>query len=415
MVRIRYHGARVSNLDSPDQPGMAALLAAYKTPHELYDRARARDGVAFDPLGKCWLVTDHRAVRSILDDRRFTSDLRFAGTGKPRVARRSFLQDVVEKQIIFSDGADQQSAQRVILQESARKMHSLAGDIRELAVRLLEPARARGELDLVTDFALPYALETVCRVFGLPLDDPARLADLARWSSTVADLTSGYLNIRMQEITMFGNWFRELVAARRAAPSDDLVSAFLQAKTFEGEEELVVNCMAAFAAGRVTAQKLIGDGVPMLFPKWSTWRRMVAENPGTSRRLTEELLRIVTPTRYLGRHATEDVDLSDEWGPGHVIRTGERVILFLEAANRDPVRFPDPHELKWERQPNPHVAFGHGPHRCPGASIARLEIQVALETLLATFETLGPNPAAPPAWDPNPNLGGYRSYPCLCS
>jgi cytochrome P450 len=393
---------------------MAALLGAYQTPHALYDQARARDGIAYDPAGKCWLVTDHRAVRSILEDRRFTSDLRFAGAGKARTARRTFLQDVVEKQIIFSDGADQQSAQRVILQESSRKMQALSGSIRELAQRLLEPARARGRLDLVNDFSLPYALETVCRVFGIPLDDPGRLAELARWSSTVADLTSGYLAIRMQEITLFADFFRELVAARRAAPSDDLVSAFLKAETFDSDEDLVVNCMAAFAAGRVTTQKLIGDGVPMLFAEWGTWREMVAANPGVSRRLTEELLRFVTPTRYLGRHATEDVDLSGEWGPGHRIGAGQRVILFLEAANRDPARFPDPHQITWDRQPNPHVAFGHGQHRCPGASIARLEIQVALETLLATFETLGPDPDVPPAWDPNPNLGGYRSYPCLC-
>ncbi len=405
----------MSNLDNPDRPSMAAMQAAYQAPHALYDRARARDGIAFDPAGNCWIVTDHRAVRSILEDRRFTSDLRFSSGGRAQPVRRSFIQNVVEKQIIFSDGADHQSAQRVILQASARKMQELSGWIRELAAELLQPLRPRGEFDLVTDFALPYALQTVCRVFSIPVDDPRRVAELASWSSTVADLTSGYLNIRMQEITLFGDYFRELVALRRASPADDLVSSFLSAGTFDEDEDLVINCMAAFAAGRVTAQKLISDGVPMLFPEWATWREMVAANPGMSRRLTEELLRMVTPTRYLGRHATEDVDLSDEWGPGHLIRTGQRVVLFLEAANRDPARFPDPHQLKWERQPNPHVAFGHGPHRCPGASIARAEIQIALEALFATFETLGPNPSASPVWDPNPNLGGYRSYPCLCS
>lgn len=405
----------MTDLADPDSPGMAALLGAYQAPHPLYDQARARDGVAFDPRGNCWLVTDHRAVRAILDDRRFTSDLRFAGGGRPRPARRSFVQDAVEKQIIFSDGADHHGAQRVILQEASRKMQELSGWIRELANGLLQPLKPRGELDLVTDFALPYALQTVCRVFSIPSDDRGRLAELARWSDAQADLTSGYLNVRIQDIALFGDFFREMVAARRASPSDDLVSAFLQAGTFEDDEHLVINCMGAFAAGRVTTQKLIGDGVPMLFPQWSAWRETVAANPGASRRLAEELLRMVTPTRYLGRHAIEDVDLSDEWGPGHRIRAGQRVILFLEAANRDPARFPDPHELRSERQPNPHLAFGHGPHRCPGASIARAEIQIALETLLATFETLGPHPSAPPVWDPNPNLGGHRSYPCLCS
>ena len=405
----------MSNLDPSDRPSMAALLGAYQAPHALYDQARARDGVAFDPAGNCWLVTGHQAVRSILEDRRFTSDPRVASGGRARPARRSFLQDAVEKQIIFSDGADHQGAQRVILQQSSRKMQELSGWIRELATGLLQPLPARGGFDLVGDFALPYALQTVCRVFGVPADDPGRLAELTSWSNTQADLTSGYLNVRIQEIAKLGDYFREMVAARRASPSDDLVSAFLQAETFADDEDLVINCMGAFAAGRVTTQKLIGDGVPMLFPEWSAWREMVAANPGTSRRLAEELLRMVTPTRYLGRHATEDVDLSGDWGPGHLIRAGQRIILFLEAANRDPARFPDPHELKAERQPNPHLAFGHGAHRCPGASIARAEIQIALETLLATFETLGPNPSAPPVWDPNPNLGGHQSYPCLCS
>lgn len=394
---------------------MAALLGAYRDPHGLYDLGRAGDEVAFDAAANCWLVTGHRAVRSILEDRRFTSDLRVARGARATPARRSFIQDAVEKQIIFSDGADQQGAQRVILQESSRKMQELSGWIRELAAGLLQPLRARGELDLVGDFALPYALQTVCRVFGIPVDGPARVAELASWSSTVADLTSGYLNIRMQEITLFGGFFRELVAERRASPSDDLVSSFLRAGTFEEDEDLVVNCMAAFAAGRVTTQKLIGDGVPMLLPEWAAWRERVSANPGATRRLAEELLRMVTPTRYLGRHATEDVELPGEWGSGHRIRAGQRVVLFLEAANRDPARFPDPHELTWERQPNPHLAFGHGAHRCPGASIARAEIQIALETLLATFETLRPDPSAPPDWDPNPNLGGFRSYPCLCS
>jgi len=405
----------VSNLDHSAHPGMAALVGAYQAPHALYDRARASDGIAFDPAANCWVVTDHRAVRTILEDRRFTSDLRFAGGGKAAPAKRPFIQVAVQKQIIFSDGPEQHSAQRVILQEAQRKMQELSPWIRELATRLLEPLPARGKFDLVADFSLPYALQTVCKVFGIPSDDPRRMAELAQWSTVLADLTSGYLNVRIQDVTLFADFFRKMVAVRRNSPSDDLVSSFLKANTFETEDDLVINCMGVFAAGRMTTQKLLGDGVPLLFPEWAAWREMVTANPGTSRRLAEELLRVVTPTRYLGRHATEDVDLSEEWGPGHVIRTGQRVILFLEAANRDPARFPDPHELKGERQPNPHLAFGHGPHRCPGASIARAEIQIALETLLATFETLGPDPSAPPEWDPNPNLGGYRSYPCLCS
>ena len=76
--------------------------------------------------------------------------------------------------------------------------------------------------------------------------------------------------------------------------------------------------------------------------------------------------------------------------------------------------FAAPHSLKADRQPNPHVAFGFGPHRCPGASMARNEIMIALQALLETLAEIRPHPSQPPARDPNPNIGGYTSYRCLC-
>jgi pimeloyl-[acyl-carrier protein] synthase len=219
----------------------------------------------------------------------------------------------------------------------------------------------------------------------------------------------------MQEIVQLGDYFRGLVAAKRAAPSDDLIGAFLRDGVFEDEDDLVINSMMAFAAGRVTTQKLLGDGVPLLLPEWTRWREGWREGPTLSRRLTEDLLRVVTPTRYLARHATEDVDLSEDAPKAHRIRKGDKVIIFLEAANRDPHVFPESHALVPERQPNPHIAFGYGAHKCPGAGIARLEIQIALEALLSTFTELRPHPSIPPTWDPNPNLGGMTSFRCLCA
>ena len=405
----------MSNVEHPARASMDAMLAAYQDPHALYDQARAQDGVSFDPVRDCWLVTSHQALRAVLEDRRFTSTPSFAGARRPRPTTRSFLQASVEKQIMFSDGPDQQSVQRVVLREVSRKMSELEDAIQDLASSLLQPLRSKGAFDLVADFALPYSLETVCRLFGLDVTDRDRLSKLARWSSSLGDLASGYLDIQTRDIGSFGDFFREQVALRRAVPSDDLIGAFLTAETFDEEEALIVNCMAVFAAGRITTQKLIGDGVAILLPAWESWKEVISERPGAGRRLTEEMLRFVTPTRYIVRHATEDVDLSPEYGENHRISRGQRIVLFLEAANRDPVPFPSPHELDWERRPNPHLAFGHGPHRCPGASMARIEIQIALEALFSTFETLRPSPAAAPAWDPNPNLGGYRSYPCIGS
>jgi cytochrome P450 len=395
--------------------GLAALVASYQRPHELYDLARSRGGVAFDPSSKCWLVTDHSAARAILGDPQFSSELKERRPSGSRPGTISFLQAAIERQILFSDGDEHLHVQRAILHETATRSRELSGTLERLAEELVAPLVSRGELDLVTDFALPYALRTSCMVMGIPTDDPYQLSRLAEWSSTYADVTSGHLSARVDHITKLGDYFRSLVAHRKAVALDDVIAVLLRDRVFSDEQDLVVNCMVVFSAGRVTTQKLLGDGIAHLLPHWEQWRALAGGDPGICRRLTEELLRFVTPTRYLARRATCDVAIALERGSTVRIAAGEKVIVFLEAANRDPATFPDPHELHADRHPNPHLAFGHGSHRCPGASVARLEIQVALRVLFDRFATLRPHPARARVWDPNPNLGGLTSCPCLCS
>lgn len=401
--------------NSGPELGLSTLIKAYRDPHGLYDALRTRDGIHFDAANNCWLVTEYAGARKILGDSRFCSDMGLGSPGAPQQGgRTSFLQAAIHKQVIFTDGEQHRRVQQVILRETARRMQELLPSMRRTADRLLETAKSRGEFDLVKDFAVPFSLETISLVVGVPTGDSQLMDRLAQWSTTYADVTSGYLLVRMQEIVLLGDYFRELVASRRDTLSDDLIGAFIKDNVFDEEEALVVNCMAVFAAGRVTTQKLLGDGLPVLLPRWEDWREAGRRSPNFLRRLTEELLRTVTPTRYLARFATEDVDLSEEFPGDHVIRKGQKVLLFLEAANRDPQTFANPHCLSPERHPNPQIAFGFGPHRCPGAGIARLEIQVALEALLDTFAELRSHPSVPPTWDPNPNIGGFTSYSCLC-
>lgn len=396
-------------------PTLKGVVEGYTDPHGLYDALRRRDAVSFDPESRCWLVTGQAAVRSILSDPRFVSDAAVANPNPRRPTRRSFLSDAVQKQVIFTDGPKQARVQRAVLVELSRRSDSLVAPLRAAALELAERARARGGLDLVTDFAIPYSLTAITLVLGLPREDAATTERLERWSTTFANVTSGYLEVDMEEILHLGDYFRAQVAARRGTEGDDLVGAFLRDAGLDDDDEVAIQCMMAYAAGRVTTQKLLGNGIPLLLPAWGEWRRRTRENPASTRRLTEELLRIVTPTRYVARYAAEDLVLGDGDGGGHALRRGERVILFLEAANRDPDAFAEPHALHADRQPNPHVAFGFGAHRCPGASIARVEIQGALQALLETLAELRPHPSVPPAWEPNPNLGGYASYRCLCA
>lgn len=170
--------------------------------------------------------------------------------------------------------------------------------------------------------------------------------------------------------------------------------------------------MMVFAAGRITTKKLLGNGISILFEHWKQYQAAFTENARFHKLLGEELLRCVTPTRYLIREAREDVDLSAIVPGDHLIRRGQRALLFLEAADYDPAVFSQPGQFNPHRHPNRHIAFGYGPHQCPGATLARVEIQVALEELLA-LDDLRAKPGIGPVWNTNPNLGGFTSNPVV--
>lgn len=389
---------------------LQGLVDGYTDPHGLYDALREQGRIGWDAAGRCWLVTGHAAIRSVLSDPRFVSDPALAVDPPPGSGRRSFIADSVQRQFVFQDGPHHLRAQKAVLVELSRRADELQAPLRDAAYSLAERALERGQMDLVKDFATPFSMRAICLVLGLRVEDEAEMERLERWSTTFANVTSGYLEVELDEIRLLGDYFRRQVQGRGGTPSDDLIGAFLRDGGFDDPEDVVINCMMAFAAGRVTTQKLLGNGVPLLIPAWGQWRDVVQANPTATRRLGDELLRLVTPTRYVSRFAAEDATLV----PGSVVRRGEKVVLLLQAANRDPEAFECPHALQGARQPNPHVSFGFGAHRCPGASVARIEIMIALQALFDTLYELRPHPTAPPVWEPNPNLGGYSSFRCLC-
>ncbi len=401
------------------------LVEEYQAPHDLYDRLRERGKIVFDAASRCWMVTGQEQVRTILADSRFVSDMTLAIPDVRRSRRRTFASDAIQRQIIFLDGAKQASAHRAVLTELARRSDVLVTPLRTCANALAERARAQGDVDLVRDFAAPFTLQAISLILGTPAGSPEEMGRLERWSTAYADITSGYLHAKMEDVAQLGAYFRTHVAARGGTPSNDLIGAFLRDGGLDDEDDVVIQCMAAFAAGRVTTQKLLANGIPLLIPAWSEWRELVQSSPAVVRRLVEELLRLVTPTRYVVRYATDAVQITDvqiahasgadDSAADIRIGRGERVVLILEAANRDGDVFPAAHALDVARRPNPHVTFGVGPHVCPGASIARIEIAIALEALLETLSEIRSHPSQPPAWDPNPNIGGYTSYRCLCA
>lgn len=392
---------------------LSTLIQAYKDPYALYHALRADDGIYYDSHNRCWLVTSHEAVTYLLGDGRFSAEL----TPTPqrtglRKTPPSFLETAVNKQIVFREGKIHQECRAILLRQLKQICKEIPGQIQAITQQLLTDLRKRQSFDLVTDFSYPYSVLIIAHVLGLPMDNLDHLLQLARWSDTLGHVTSSYLRVNIQDIQRVGDYFRQVLAAKRSAPGHDLMSELLAENPFETEDELIANCLMVFTAGRMTTIKLLAIGVPLLIQDWKDSRAQAAADPAYVERLTEELLRMVTPTRYATRHALEDVDLAAQFAGSHLIRRGDKVVLFLEAANHDSNLFADPEQLNANRHPNRHVAFGYGSHYCPGAQLARLEIQIALRGLLDVFIELHACPDSNPVWALNPNLGGYDKY-CL--
>jgi cytochrome P450 len=187
---------------------------------------------------------------------------------------------------------------------------------------------------------------------------------------------------------------RNVFAARRAEPRDDLISALVNVE--EGGEklteiELLSLVTLILGAGHETTTNLIGNSVIALL-RHPQERRRLQDNPSLIRTAVEELLRFDSPVQVTDRVAKEDVEVD-----GHPVRKGELVGLILGAANRDPQQFPEPDKLSLGREDNAHIAFGHSVHFCLGAQLARVEAQVAISSLLKTFPDLR-GPLGPVEW-----------------
>jgi cytochrome P450 len=203
------------------------------------------------------------------------------------------------------------------------------------------------------------------------------------------------------------DYFERIVARRRAAPADDLVTALLATGDRGeklGEAELIASCVLLLFAGHETTTNLIGNGALALLQhpdEARAWREKPALGPSA----VEELLRFDGPTPAMVRIAREALRIGEQQ-----VGKGDRLFLMINAANRDPGQFREPDRLDLGRADNRHLAFGHGIHFCLGAPLARLEGQLALPALLARFPGLRLRGSAP-EWLDSLVFRGMRSLP----
>jgi hypothetical protein len=362
-------------------------------PHPVYHEIRAEGpllALAVPGL-ESWLATGYEVVASILRDARFRSGFpRDAAQGEDAewAAKSPTTFHTFQRMMLLAHGADHARLRGLVSRAfTPRMVERLRPRIEKLVDELLDGAAARGEIDLLRDFAFPLPVTVIAELFGIPGEDAEKLK---RWSVPLAQILDGMtragklLEAEAAALEM-QDYLRAQFARHRARPGEGLIDGLLAAHDRGdrlSEDELFATCMLLLLAGHETTTNLIGNGVLALLRQRREWERL-CRDPGLAPGAVEECLRYDGPVQFTSRRPVGDVEVL-----GRPIPDDQEVLLVLAAANRDPARFPDPDRLDVTRASEGHLAFGHGAHFCLGASLARLEATLAFHALARRFPRL---------------------------
>jgi cytochrome P450 len=371
---------------------------------ELYEDARRGEGllrVRMTHGEPAWLVTRYADARLVLGDRRFSRAAEAAHDCPRQSPGRR------EPGILGMDPPDHTRLRTLVAKAfTVHRVEGLRPGIRAMAEGLLDAMTAAGPpADLVADFALPLPVAVICRLLGVPAEDEPRFRVWSDAALSTSPLTSEQIAKGRDE---FRAYMAGLVAAHRARPADDLMTALIEARDVDdrlSEEELIDLCDGILVAGHETTATQIPNFVHVLLEHPGLLDRLRTD-PGIVPAAVEELLRFVPlgAAAAFARYATEDVEVG-----GTLIRAGEPALVSVGAANRDPLRFTDPDRIDFEREGNQHLGFGHGVHHCLGAQLARVELQEALRALAVRLPGL--RPAGDIVWKTQMLVRGPRAMP----
>ncbi len=298
----------------------------------------------------------------------------------PERRRRSFLS---------LDPPDHTRLRRLASQAfTPRVVARLAPQISEITNDLLDAASREREIELVSQLAYPLPVRIICELLGVPASDHARFAG---WSARLAhSVQPSFRSPDPAEVAEtekaaqeFGEYFTELIAARRSTPGDDLLTKLIKAGD-EGDrlsvDELIATCVLLLVAGHETTVGLICNSMLALLRHPAQLRALRAD-PGLADQAVEETLRYDPPVQLTARIATGGMTAGDRG-----LRDGALLLLLLAATGRDEAVFTEPDTFDIRRGAREHLAFGAGPHFCLGAPLARLEATIALRAIAARVQ-----------------------------
>lgn len=389
---------------------------AHGFPHDVFTRLRREAPVWFHPPTAhtpggegFWVIARYADVLAVATDARTYSSER----GGAREGGGTLIEDLpagfaTGVLLNMMDDPRHQKFRRLATSSvSTRALAALEDELRTRTAAIVDTAVARGRCDFLLDVAAELPLQAVARLLGVPQEDRHRLF---AWANATLDYDGRDLGefderTRAAQASMFeyGSW---LIGEKRRAPGDDMLSAVLHGTiddTPPTELESLMFFNLLIAAGSETTRNSLAVGLLALIEHAAAWDAL-RDDPSLMPTAVEEILRWASSTAYNRRTATRDATLG-----GQTITAGDKVTLWWSSANRDETVFPEPFRFDVRRQPNRHLAFGHGNHFCLGAILARLEIRLVLEALLARVERCAL--AGPVEWTRSNKHTGIRHMP----
>jgi pentalenolactone synthase len=326
-----------------------------------------------------WLVTRHAEAKALFADPRL-------GRSHPNPSQAARISGAALLGGPIGDPAtevaDHSRMRRLLTPAfSARRMHALEAHVADMVEDLLDQLAERTPpADLHEALSFPLPVLVICELLGVPYADRDRFRV---WSSGAAGLTD-----RAAASAALGKlvaYMHELIARKRVEPGEDVISDLIAAQnqSHYGDQQMAGLAAGLLFAGHETTVARIDYGTLLLLT-YPDQRDALCHDPALVDSAVEEILRMAAPSGGgLPRYARADIDIA-----GVTIRTGDAVLIAGAAANRDPAAFPDPDRFDITRNPNPHLAFGHGPRFCIGASLARLELHAVFAALPQRFPSL---------------------------
>jgi cytochrome P450 len=381
------------------------VLNAVREETPIFDQA-GDDGI------QRWFLTRYDDVFRVLRDRRLgrvpEPILTRAEVGLPPL-RSDWgpYNDVEQWSLLMLEPPEHRRLRQLVFREfTPKRIEGLRPVIADHADRLLREASKRDTFDLLADFAQPFSIHVIAELLGAPIEEWPRYLD---WSHRIVkmyelDTTDEQATAAVLASAEFASWCQELIAERRAHPTDDLISGLCTVETSDGrlsDSEIISTIVLLLNAGHEATVNSLGNGLVSILSAPDAWDA-VRSGVITPRTAIEEMIRFDSPLQLFERWVLADgVSYA-----GREFARGEKIAMLFGSANRDPRHFENPNEFVVERGDATHITFGGGIHTCIGAPLARLELSVALERMTTLMPDLAL--AEPPIRKPAFVIHGYE-------